>query len=379
MINKRLLSAGILAIFVWVIASVLILSDGIFVANAALPTHSFEGSAEKISLELSEAVAEPVYLDVYEFHYIMHPELAPEEDALLHNEQMNFMSEVLKGRAEPFKPSLDSEKVQKILEISPKKTIKLETENGKLFYTTWIAEHGRMFFRARVGSEYLDNIYTTRVHCKNVDMRTVEQLKGLLESIALPLEHKNSMLAAQLFDQVYSSYTQGHSLRYILMHHGQPVEEIDALFEKLGAAIKRSDFEAAKNLADEILKEISRKEEVFFSLETAKNNEFAEVKIKDNVNGFSFYTDENAEVYVREYKKPTAEELMKKLHSAPADHSMHMESLKPDKNKLTANSMKFKNSGDSFSGNISAEWKNITVVLIYGSGQNYYLTKNVEL
>ena len=93
---------------------------------------------------------------------------------------------------------------------------------------------------------------------------------------------------------------------------------------------------------------------------------------------------EKAEVYIREHRKPTIEELMKRLHSIPRDHSkmdpsMHMESLKPDKNKLTQNTIKLQNKGDSFSGSIPTEWRSIRVIVIYGNEQSYYLTKNIKL
>jgi len=130
---------------------------------------------------------------------------------------------------------------------------------------------------------------------------------------------------------------------------------------------------------------ISQKEEVFFSLEAVKDGDLVTVRINDNINNdYSFSSDEKAEVYVREYEKPTIEQLMEKVHSMPTDHSkidpsMHMELLKPDKNKLTQNSIKLGNKDDSFSGNILTEWKSIAVLVIYGAEQSYYLTKNVRL
>jgi len=385
MIKKQSLFAGIFMMSAGVIVLLSVSTKGIFAANVTLPTHSFEGSTERISLELSKVPSEPVYLEVYEFHYVRHPELAPEEDTWFHNKQMNFMFEVLMDRAEPFKPSLDDEKMQKILEISPKRTIELKTGNGRLFYTDWVAKHGRIFFRVKIGDEYLEDVYTTRVHCRHIDMRTVEQLKDLLESIRLPLEHKNSMFAQQLLDQIYSSYTEGHSLQFMLKHHEESTQETDLLFDKLKDSLGESDLEAGKKLVDEILGEISQKEEVFFSLEGLKNGNFIAVKVRDNINNdYSFFADEKAEVYIREYRKPTIEELMKKLHSMPQDHSkmdpsMHMESLKPDKNKLTQNTIELQNKGDSFSGSIPTEWRSIRVIVIYGNEQSYYLTKNIKL
>jgi len=120
-------------------------------------------------------------------------------------------------------------------------------------------------------------------------------------------------------------------------------------------------------------------------LEGLKNGNFIAVKVRDNINNdYSFSSDEKAEVYAREYEKPTIEELMEKVHSMPTDHSkmdpsMHIESLKPDKNKLTQNTIKLQNKGDSFSGSIPTEWRSIRVIVIYGNEQSYYLTKNIKL
>ncbi len=70
--------------------------------------------------------------------------------------------------------------LMKILEISSKETIKLETLDNQVFYADWTAKHGRFFLRVRIGNDYLNNVYTMRVHCQHIDVRTVEKLKDLL-------------------------------------------------------------------------------------------------------------------------------------------------------------------------------------------------------
>jgi hypothetical protein len=171
----------------------------------------------------------------------------------------------------------------------------------------------------------------------------------------------------------------------MLNHHEQSTQETDLLFDKLKDSLRESDLETSKKLVDEILGEISKIEQIFFSLEAVTNGNFIAVRIKDNINNdYSFFADEEAEVYVRKYEKPTIEEVMKRLHSMPTDHSkmdssMHMESLKPDKNELTQTTIKLENKGDSFSGNIPVEWQSVAVIVIYGNEQSYYLTKNVKL
>lgn len=94
------------------------------IEQVKLSTHSFEGNIERIAFYFTEPVNENLYVDVYEFHYIMFPDLAPEEDTWTHEKQMGFMEDVLAGNARPFQPRLSDIKIKKILEISSKETVK---------------------------------------------------------------------------------------------------------------------------------------------------------------------------------------------------------------------------------------------------------------
>jgi hypothetical protein len=359
-------------------------NSGLSIANVQLTTHSFEGNKENISIKFNEPVNDDVYLEVYEFHYIMHPEFAPQEDTWPHERQMQFMQDVLSGNAEPFKPKLSDENIKKILEISSKETIKLETLDNQVFYTGWTTKHGRIFFRVKTGNDYLNNIYTMRVHCKHIDIRTAEKLKDLLQAMKLPLEHKNGLVVQQLFEHVYATYTQGHSLQFILRHHEQQINDLDALFEQLEQTVSKSAFGQAKNLIVQIEQKINEKEEIFFKLDVLKNDDFISVAIEDNINDYSFYSDPNVEVYVKEYEEPSIEELMGQVHSMPTDHSkidpsMHMRMLQPDKDKLIDGAIRLENSVNAFTGIISKEWENARIIVVYGNNQSYYLTKNVKL
>ena len=363
---------------------IFLLSNGVSIVDAQLTTHSFEGNKENISIKFNGPVNDDVYLEVYEFHHIMRPELSPEEDTWPHERQMQFTEDVLEGNAEPFKPELSDENIDKILEISGKETIKLETLDNQVFYADWTAKHGRFFFRVKTGNDYFNNVYTMRVHCKHIDMRTVEKLKDVLQAIRLPLEHRNALLAQQVFEQVYATYTQGHSLQFMLNHHEQQIDDLDALFEQLEQTVSNSALDDAKNLIIQIDQKINEKEEIFSKLDVSKHGDSISVTIKDNINDYSFYSDPNVEVYVKEYEEASIEELTEQIHSMPADHSKidpstHMRMLQPDKDELIGGAIRLGNSVTAFTGIIPEEWDNARIIVLYGNNQSYYLTKNVKL
>ena len=205
-----------------------------------LSTHSFEGNIERIAFYFTEPVNENLYVEVYEFHYIMFPELAPEEDTWSHEKQMSFMEDVFAGNARAYRPRLSDIEVKEILKISPKETIKLLLMDSNIYYTDWKARHGRIFFRLKTDKGYFDEtVYTMRVLCKHIDMRTFEKLKEQLQSMKLPLEHENSSFAKKLYDECFSTYTKGHSPRFMLIHHEQETENLDIMFKGLKESIDK--------------------------------------------------------------------------------------------------------------------------------------------
>ena len=87
-----------------------ILSVSVFIlcTGALLADQSLE-KVELIAFTFVEPLEEDLYLKVYEFHYIMFPKLAPQEDTWYHEKQMSFMEEVLNGRTESYRPSLSED------------------------------------------------------------------------------------------------------------------------------------------------------------------------------------------------------------------------------------------------------------------------------
>jgi len=355
------------------------------IEQVKLSTHSFEGNIERIAFYFTEPVNENLYLEVYEFHYIMFPELAPDEDTWTHEKQMSFMEDVIAGKAEAYKPHLTDEKVREILKISPKETITLSSVDNKIYYTDWKAKHGRIFFRVKTEHEYLDaNIYTMRVHCRHIDMRTVEKLKEQIQAIRLPLEHKNRSFATKLYNDLYTIYTQGHSPRFILKHHGKETKDLNGLFNQLKGSIAKSEFDQAKKLVVQIEQEITEKEKEFYKLSVEKIDHVIKIGIEDAINDYSFYEDPNVKVYVKEYREPTIEELMTKAHSVTMDHSnidpsVHSKMLKPDKNRLIKDAVNLEKTQKFFIGSLPEEWGAISVIIFYGMDQNYYLTNQFNL
>ena len=152
-----------------------------------------------------------------------------------------------------------------------------------------------------------------------------------------------------------------------------------------GEALEQlSTDDEARNMIVQIEQKISEKEEIFFKLDVSKNDDSISVTIQDNINDYSFYSDPNVEVYLKEYEEPSIEELMRQVHSMPTDHSkidpsMHMTMLQPDKDKLIDGTIRLENSVNAFTGIIPKEWENARIIVLYGNNQNYYLTKIVKL
>lgn len=161
-------------------------------ASAEIPTFALEGDIVSITIRLDGTVDGDIELEEYEFHYIMNPDIAPEQDTWPHEKQMKYMQEVLNGKADPYAPSLEDENIKKILEISPKRTYKIRRSNDGSYAMNWQASHGKIFFRVRTGGRYIGGLYTIRVHCRHIDMRSFENLKDALRTISMPIMHRTS-------------------------------------------------------------------------------------------------------------------------------------------------------------------------------------------
>lgn len=379
--NRNKIIISILAILAIVFAMGLgmlfTFQKDVVVVEAGIPQYAFEGDSEFISIIFAEPLDKDIYLEKYEFHYPMHPELALKQDTWNHDKQMSYMGSVLFGDAEPFNPKPGDENIEKILEVSQSENIKLETRDNKEFYINWTASHGRIFFRVNVEGQYLEPVYTMRVHCKHIDMRSVEELKKLLATIEQPLADKNQAMALTIYDQAYSTYTKGHGLRFMLKHHERSTAELDDLFINLKEAIDNSHYESALYILNEISDEINTFERVFLNLNAKVKGRSIEIQLRDNINNYSFYEDSNTEAYIKRIEENQIIHHMNTSHTK-MDPSEHMKQLTPDKKELIDAAIRLENMGDRFVGKIPPDWNRTRIIVLYGQGQEYYLTKKVE-
>ena len=102
---NKIMFSFILSVSVFILCTGAVLADQ-SLEKVELSSHSFEGKVELIAFTFAEPLKEDLYLEVYKFHYIMLPELAPQEDTWYHEKQMSFMEDVLNGGTEAFRPSL---------------------------------------------------------------------------------------------------------------------------------------------------------------------------------------------------------------------------------------------------------------------------------
>ena len=188
-------------------------------ATAKMPQFAFEGDVVPIKVTIDGEAPDEVTLEEYEFHYIMRPDLAPESDTWPHKKQMEHMQDVKDEKVPAYVPFIKDEKIKKIIETSPKKEHPMEKSVDGTYTLDWNATHGRIFFRIKADGEYTGDLYTIRVHCNHVDMRSFEKLKDALDAMELPIEHKNPMIVEAVFEGAYSIYTMGHSPRFMLTHH----------------------------------------------------------------------------------------------------------------------------------------------------------------
>ena len=274
--------------------------------------------------------------------------------------------------------------MEKILKISPKETIKLKSNNGRNYHTEWEAKHGRIFFRVKKDSSYIDqNVYSMRVHCSHIDMRSVEKRKEQLLALELPVVHENRSMAKNIYEALFAAYTQGHSLQFMLKHHHEiETADLDTLFKQLSKAIGKSDFPEAKRLLASLKEEVRATEELFYQLIVTRDDETIRIRVVDKINGYAFYRDPAVEVYIKEYRESSGAELIAITHGSDYskhDPSKHLEALKPNKEKLIKGAIRLEKGVDSFEGILTEEWDKVTVVVLYGLDQGYYFTSHYAL
>ena len=348
-------------------------------AAAEITHFAFEGDTVPIKVTIDGEAPGEVTLEEYEFHYIMHPELAPEPDTWSHNAQMGYMRDVLEGTTAKYVPSLKDEKVKKILETSPKKEHPMQKSVDGTYKLDWNASHGRIFFRITSDGEYTGDLYTTRVHCRHVDMRSFERLKDTLEAMALPIEHKNTMMVENVFEGAFSIYTTGHSPRFMLAHHEYPVDDLDALFDSLKKKIEEEDLEGAEGLRKGIMEKLTEKEDLFYELDTDTEDDVLTVTIHDKINDFSFYDDPNTEAYLKAVdKEEEALDMMAGLHGGQVEHDHSKMNAPLDLEKLLDGALPFSKKEGKYRIEPDEGFsENLKIIVIYGDGQRYYLTRSL--
>lgn len=365
---------------VLVLSSVLCIDKTNIQATAEIPDFAFEGDKIPIKVVLKDDIETDVVLEEYVFHHIMNQDIAPEPDTWPHEKQMSYMQDVIEGKSTPYKPSLKDEDIKKILEISPKTSYTLKPEKDGSYLLNWDATHGRIFFRMKAGGSYVGDLYTIRVHCKHIDMRSFEKLKETLEAMALPIEHKNLVMVETVSEGAHSIYMMGHSPRFMLGHHEHSTEDLDALFESIQKNIEEGDLEGTENLRVRILEKLIEKEELFYSLDVNRGDELLSIEIRDNINDFSFFEDPNTEVYLKVIEaEDETTALMEKLQGSESEHDHSHMNQPLDKEKMLEGALSLEKIGKGYQAKLSNEiqGKELKVIVIYGAEQRYYLTKKI--
>ncbi len=253
-----------------------------------------------------------------------------------------------------------------------------------VFSTDWNTKHGRIFFRVKVGNNYMENINTMRVHCSYPDMRSVEKLKQIIESIKLPISHENISLAEDILNSISPIYTKGHSLHFMLKHHEYDTNDINNLFSRLKSNIEKGEFYESQTIVSLILEQIKEKEDLFYQIDVNIEQNQISINITDIINNYLFYDDMDIEVYIKEYKEPNSEKIMDNMQTIARDHSQmdpskHIDLLKPEKIELISEAIKLENIKNKFSGPFYYDWKELEIIVLYGANQNYYFTKRLVL
>lgn len=342
---------------------------GAEVRKVDLKAYSEEGRPERILLELDEASAADVFADIYEFHTMMRPDLAPQEDTWNHQLQMQHMKDVLAGRQAPYAPDMQDPKLREILHTVAPLSLKMEQVAPRTFALNWIASHGRIFFRFRAGDETLGTVYSMRVHCRHADLRSVERLKQSLRQFEMPLQHGHMQMAAELLPTIRALYREGHSLRYMMTHHEHDVSALDASMQSLEAAVQSGDRDRAADALAQVVGEVRRAEQIFRQADVRRSRGQVSVRLHD-LTGFDYSGDPSSEVYVRRAG------LEPPPHPMPAAgaHSAHQHAAPPDKAALTKGAIRMQPDGADFRATVPEDWEQLEIVVLYGRDQNFFWT-----
>lgn len=356
-------------------------------ARIAAAPFSTEGREEVLTVSFDQEVSGPVRLAIYTFHYPLHPELAPEPDTWSHERQMAHAQDVQSGRvSSAYVPDPADPRVGQILAVSNREIIDLSPTGERAYAATWKATHGRLFFKVVVGGEALAPVATMRVHCRHVDLRSVERLKESLELLLLPLQMEHAEVATTLADQVTAAYETGHGLRYMLAHHGMETEDLDLALTELAGAANEGRWAEARGLLDDVTAIVREKEDKFVTVEVERRAGGIRLTLDEHINGFSFATDPDTEVYLKPLPLRPQDDLHERIRTMPDeaaahDPSAHAAMMGFDREELLEGAVRLTRDEEAFVLDRAAAAPPdgpFALIVIYGEGGSYLLTRGVE-
>ena len=357
--------------FMAMVACLPALLIGAEVQQVELNPFSQEGRPERIEVRLGRPAEGPLFMEVYEFHTIMRPELAPLEDTWTHARQMEHMRQVEAGQRPAYRANSRDPKVQTILQTVEPRIYPMQSIDETTFATSWVASHGRIYFRFKIGERALAPVYSMRVHCRHADMRNVEGLKQALQRLELPLRRQHAEMASTIFGMANKLYRTGHGLRYMMTHHEEDPSRLDGLIQELNDNLAAARWQDAHESLEQFGDQVRRSQRLFRQAEVRREGPSVRLALTDRT-GFAYAEDPETEVYVRQAgwrpisPHPPAE--------SSAQHSHHPRSG-PDRRQLTAGAVRLRASGEVVMGTIPEKWEHFEVVVLYGDGRRYFWTE----
>lgn len=233
----------------------------------SVPAFAKAGEQVEAVLVVGRDDTSTVELEIVEFHYFHHPELAPEPDRWPHDRQMAHMKDVLEGRAQAYQPSLDDPKVRQILDSRmPRRRLPMERREDGSYRARWTAGHGRFYLRPYIDGQAADRLASLRVHCSQPRLDVIRHLADLVERSRQAAEERQSEQALALLSQADGAFRKGHGLRFMLTHHGFDPAPIEDGLSQACALTSSKPIKAASLLSD-LLKRLQEMEGRFRQIE----------------------------------------------------------------------------------------------------------------
>jgi hypothetical protein len=354
------------------------------------PTFSTEGRTETIEVVFDRPSHGAVELEVYTFHYPLRPDLALEEDTWAHERQMRYMEDIEAGRRTAPDPDPADPRLAAILAASSVERFPMTGDDHRTFRTAWKATHGRVFFRVRTGGRTLEAVESARVHCAHIDSRSVEKLKEALQRLGFPLAREHGEMADRLIHEVRSVFTTGHSFRHMLVHHEVGLGELDTLLGELERAIAARRWPATREIAERLEREIAEREGAFLEVQVASQGDRLRLTLEDRIKGFDFAAHPDTAILLKRGPAISPERSHTALMNSGAhstggsghDPAEHQAMMGFDREELVRGAVELARANGGFEvsrNQLGSEPRSWTLVALYGEGQQYYLTRAIEL